>query len=153
MPRRQNLAPSAWGRTVWNALYVFAVGFPENPTIEEQEAAMNMVLSLQHLLPCESCRNNFLGELRELPVEQYVGSRKDFIKFVNGLHQSVSTRLGKPTETVHEATQFLRNGKSRVATETKEGPPKCNMAAWSVVTLMSVIIAIVVTWALCKPKK
>ena len=81
------------GRSTWHLLHSMAAKYPDNPTAEQQTAAINMVQSLQSLYPCEKCRlhlNQKMGT--SLPL---VSSRKAFSSWVCMLHNLVNEDKGK----------------------------------------------------------
>ena len=91
---RTNLNPQFWGPSTWKVIHAFAVGFPENPTIEEVNAMSNFLDGLKHLLPCAKCRHHYNDNLKEIgPPPLY--SKKDLIRWTFDLHNMVNQMLDK----------------------------------------------------------
>ena len=67
---RLGISPNRWGRTFWNTLHYVSLGYPEtNPSPEVREAAYSMLVSLQYLLPCKSCREHLSAVFRtDMPL-------------------------------------------------------------------------------------
>ena len=64
-PSLQNIAPHVWGPHGWKFMHAVALAYPENPSAEEKKAAFQFFSSLEYMLPCESCKQNFRGN--EIP--------------------------------------------------------------------------------------
>ena len=78
-------------------------GYPDRPSPEEQQAAVNLFESLQYLLPCPKCSDHFCQGLAENPVGQHVQSKEALSRWLVDFHNRVNQRLGKkhvPYETV-----------------------------------------------------
>lgn len=67
---RLGISPNRWGRTFWNTLHYVSLGYPEtNPSPEVREAAYSMLVSLQYLLPCKTCREHLANVFRtDMPL-------------------------------------------------------------------------------------
>ena len=55
----KNINPEIWGPSLWKFLHFLTLSYPENPSEEEQNRMFDFLTSLQEILPCEKCRNNF----------------------------------------------------------------------------------------------
>ncbi len=141
-----NIKPDAWGRSLWSSLYYIAMGYPDNPTPEEKQAASNLILSLKHLIPCTSCRFNFEKELAQYPFEAQLNNSQDFTNYINTLHNSVAKRLGKHEHTVQEMMDaYINNGIQKSSTSS-------GCSYWHVVwiVLLVALVSIVCTWAVTR---
>lgn len=88
---RLGLYPECFGPPAWHFLHSVAAGYPEytsDNNIKNQYA--NFFESLQFILPCESCRNHYVKNLQELPIDPYLGGRKDLSMWVYKLHNLVN---------------------------------------------------------------
>ena len=91
---RTNLNPHFWGPSTWKVIHAFAIGFPENPTIEEVNAMGNFLDGLKHLIPCAKCRRHYSDNMKEIgPPPVY--SKKDLVKWTFDLHNMVNKMLNK----------------------------------------------------------
>ena len=84
---------------IWATLHMVSLNFPTHPTAEDKYNYKQFVLSLQHVLPCRSCRESFRdithhGKLRLL--NKHLASRAALARWVFDVHNEVSTRIGKP---------------------------------------------------------
>jgi hypothetical protein len=73
-------------------------GYPEVPTREDAEMFKRYFLSLNAVLPCDSCRKNYKKNLEELPIDKYLGSRRDLVKWGYLLHEKVNDELNVPKD-------------------------------------------------------
>lgn len=63
---RINFAPESWGSSGWEFLFAAADGYSKNPTYSEKLQMRRLLESLQSILPCEKCRDNFSTEVLNL---------------------------------------------------------------------------------------
>ena len=61
--------PRVWGPDVWRALHYIALGYPDDPSPDQQAAYRAFFTALGPVLPCASCATNYQQHLRDLPVE------------------------------------------------------------------------------------
>ena len=121
MSKRNALSPLVWGPKTWFFLESVALGYPEKPSDDEKEAAKNLLLSLEHLLPCGTCRyhfGKFIKEYQEknsLKLDDLVADRYSLITFLIEAHNDVRIRNGSSPRTVGEVftyyqDKYLSNG-------------------------------------------
>jgi hypothetical protein len=87
---------SIWGPSAWRFLHAVTFAYPEEPTDEHKEAALNLFKSLRILLPCGDCCNHYCREFEKNGVEAALGSRKELARWLWEFHNTVNSRLGKP---------------------------------------------------------
>ena len=102
------MSPDVWGPIFWNTMHIVSLGYNPDPSKKEQEDAIRFYKSLETMLPCGVCRAHYSEFLREMPVEQAVGSRDDLIYWVFRLHNKVNVNLGKREFTFDEYIQSMR---------------------------------------------
>ncbi len=144
--QRMNIKPDAWGRSLWSSLYYIAMGYPNHPSPEEKDAAMQFLLTLKHLIPCTSCRENFEKELIHYPPNAHLDNSKDFTAYINTLHNSVARRLEKPQHTVQEVIDdYMHNGMKHTASSH-------GCSYWHLVWIISLValVSVVCTWAVTR---
>ena len=91
----KNIDPNLWGSPLWTFLHYLSLSYPENPTTDEQEIIYNFLASMQKIIPCEKCRNNFLKHLDSMEVE-VLTSRTNFVRWLFNIHNLVNKDTGKP---------------------------------------------------------
>ena len=87
---------SVWGPPMWHSLHTISFNFPVKPTKEQKENYYQYFLSLQHILPCRYCRDNYKDNLKKLKFgKKHFKNRETLSKFVYTLHEMVNKNLGK----------------------------------------------------------
>ncbi len=66
--KRKNIDPKVWGPNAWKFIDNVVEGYPSNPNQYEKLRMYQFLTSLEELLPCETCRDNFSDYLRIMPV-------------------------------------------------------------------------------------
>ena len=102
------MSPDVWGPIFWHTMHIVSLGYNPEPTKKEQDDAVRFYKSLETMLPCGVCRAHYSEFLREMPVEQAVGSRDDLIYWVFQLHNKVNVNLGKREFTFDKFIQAMR---------------------------------------------
>ncbi len=103
------MSPDVWGPIFWHTMHIVSLGYNPEPSKQEQEDAIKLYTSLKTMLPCGICRAHYSEFLREMPIEQAVGSRDDLIYWVFRLHNKVNVNLGKREFSFEEYIQAMRN--------------------------------------------
>jgi len=106
-PNLQNIAPHVWGPHGWRFMHAVALAYPESPSEEEKKAAFQFFSSLEYLLPCESCKNNYRKELQTFPLQPALASKQKLNEWLTALHNSVNTRLKKTIMTDEQVLQYV----------------------------------------------
>lgn len=89
-----------WGPTFWFTLHCISLNFPLNPSTEDRKHYRMFFESLQHVLPCGICRDNFKQNLEEIGYDPRIHfqSRAIFSYLVYKLHRQVRRNQNKPTD-------------------------------------------------------
>lgn len=91
-----------WGQPAWIFLFNAVAGaYPIRMDMKNKEHVKimkkfhAMIKSLEYTLPCYWCRLSFGTYLKEVPLENYSGSRKDMLKWLYLVHDRVNKKLMK----------------------------------------------------------
>ena len=85
-----------WGPAFWHTLHTISFNYPVNPTENEKKWYRDYILSLQHILPCKYCRQNFTINLKQLPLSMCkMKNRDSFSRYIYELHELVNKMLKK----------------------------------------------------------
>ena len=90
-----------WGPALWRAIHFIALGYPTVPTEADAAAYRAFFESLDKVIPCEVCANNYRRHFAEIPIDGFLlggrgnGSQTLFDWTVE-LHNVVDRELGKP---------------------------------------------------------
>ena len=55
-----------WGPPMWHTLHTISFNYPIKPSKEQKENYYQYFLTLQHVLPCRDCRENYKENLKKL---------------------------------------------------------------------------------------
>lgn len=97
------LSRESLGQATWSFLHTLAALYPQEPSVEEQRAAVALFESLAVLYPCDTCRTHYRAMLTARPPR--VSSRAELTAWLCETHNEVNGRLGKDSVdcgTVHE---------------------------------------------------
>lgn len=102
------MRPDIWGPTTWTLLHCITLEYPDNPTKEDKENIKNFINCLGLVLPCEKCKMNFKSHLEELPLtDEVLRSKKNFVKWMIDVHNSVNKMNGKKELSYHDALKNI----------------------------------------------
>jgi len=101
----QNIKPSVWGPHGWRFLHYVSLGAPDQLNESEANQYRNFYESLQYILPCKSCAQNYAKNIIEHPIENHLKTRDDLVRWVIDIHNRVNRELGKREYTISEAIE------------------------------------------------
>jgi hypothetical protein len=93
------LKPSYWGPTAWHFLHSVVMGYPE--VNEDQLVADKYKVffeSLEFVLPCDWCKIHFKENLKTLPIDNYLDSRRNLALWLYKFHNLVNDATHVPVE-------------------------------------------------------
>ena len=99
----QNIKPSVWGPPGWKFMHYVSLGYPDAPNETDKQQYKEFYESLQHVLPCHTCAQNYKDNLRTMPIDDALGSRDSLIKWVIDIHNKVNIETGKKQLDYNEA--------------------------------------------------
>lgn len=110
VPKKKTLAnPIIWGEGTWRLLHCMAATFPKEPTEKDFRAYTRFLKSMCPILPCRFCREHMRLYIKEHPILPVLQQgRRAFLLWTVHFHNSVNTKLGKPTLPVKEALRSIR---------------------------------------------
>lgn len=95
--KQNGIMTKVWGPPGWFFLHAVTFGYPyeiNSENIDRVRHYANFFNSLGHVLPCKYCRNSYNEYLSELPVENFLKSRKDLTLWLYLIHNKVNDKLG-----------------------------------------------------------
>jgi len=115
------MVTGAWGSCLWHFLHVVSFNYPLHPNVADKKHYREFVLSLQHILPCRYCRENFSKNLKKVPLrDRDLSSRTAFSKWLYRFHKHVNKMLGKKTSCTYvEIRDKYEHFRSRCGTKQK----------------------------------
>lgn len=92
--------PKFWGKPSWIFLYSVVLKYPANPTEIEKKNMSTFLLSIQHILPCESCRMNMAKHMTKYKLDDVALSSNDnLFNWLLNIHNSVNQSQNRGTYT------------------------------------------------------
>ena len=87
---------SIWGPGLWHYLHVISFNYPVNPTNLIKKKYKELLLNLQHTLPCKYCRINLKNNFKKYPLtDKILKNRNTFSRYIYNLHELINKMLGK----------------------------------------------------------
>ncbi len=87
---------TVWGPGLWHALHTMSFNYPVHPTNDDKKHYRDFILQLRWVLPCGKCRDNFVNNLKKLPLKmKNMKSRDSFSKYIYNLHELINKMLNK----------------------------------------------------------
>ncbi len=89
----------AWGKPMWESMFMMAANFPEkidknNKNDKELvKHYKDYYTNLKFMLPCRFCRESYTEFIRELPIDDYLDSRRNIIFWVYKIKDKVNKKL------------------------------------------------------------
>ena len=86
-----NFNPNIWGPKAWFFIDSIVLSYPNNPTNEDKITYKNFLYQLKNVLPCESCRNHYSNNIKDIPLSSYyLNSRNNLIEWIIKIHNKVN---------------------------------------------------------------
>ena len=99
--------PNVWGPGLWLTLHSITYAYPENPASTDVNQHRTFMTSLQHVLPCQGCREEYTKYISESPPN--LSTKDNFIQWMVDFHNHINKRLHKRTLTRAQADKLYDN--------------------------------------------
>ena len=87
---------TVWGPSMWHYLHTVSFNYPVRPTSADKKHYRELLMNMQHTLPCRHCRENLKRNFRAHPLKAcHMTNRDAFSRYVYRLHEIVNKMLGK----------------------------------------------------------
>ena len=93
---RIQILPKIWGGGAWNFLHSIALSYPANPTQQDKNDYKNFFLSLDKILPCETCAKHFIVNKKTHNINKYLSGPHQLFSWTVKIRNEVQKILGKP---------------------------------------------------------
>lgn len=94
---------SVWGPALWHSLHTISFNYPVNPSDEQKKQYYNFFKSLQHVLPCRYCRENYTLNLEKLPLTiESLKNRESLSRWLYEMHELINKNLDKNSGLTYE---------------------------------------------------
>jgi hypothetical protein len=93
---KDGILTSVWGPSLWHSLHAISFNYPHKPTKENKREYLNFFMGLRYVLPCKYCRDNFLKNIKKVPLNmKTMKNRETLSKWLYNLHEEINNMLGK----------------------------------------------------------
>lgn len=93
---KDGMLTSVWGPSLWHSLHTISFNYPVKPTLKQKQQYLSFFKSLRYVLPCKYCRDNYVNNLKRVPLNmQTMKSRLTLSKWLYLLHEEINNMLGK----------------------------------------------------------
>ena len=130
-----------WGPAGWMFLHSVAFGYPQEIDGKDPEHVMKrqsyklFFESIGHVLPCKYCRESYQQYARDMPIDNFLDTRRGLCRWLYAIHNMVNEKLDVPKgeiptfEAVEKFYEKLRakctrTVKAKGCTDPVDGRPK-----------------------------
>lgn len=82
-----------WGPAGWKFMHAVSFGYPEKPTQQDKNHAINFFKSVGYVLPCDKCRSHYNDQVKKTPPD--VENRESLSRWLVAVHNEVNRANGK----------------------------------------------------------
>lgn len=119
---------TVWGPSLWHSIHTITFNYPVRPTKQEQADYYKFIMSLEKVLPCKYCRENFPKNMRAVNKRKrttlkraLARGRAGFSRYMYDFHNEVNVMLGKPiTLTYKQVKERYENFRARCTLKKSE---------------------------------
>lgn len=95
-----------WGPPFWHFLHIISFNYSTDPTKKQKEDFYNYFKSLENILPCKYCRENYSKNLKSTNFSKKVfKNRESLSQWVYKLHNHINSMLGKKCKLSYKDVQ------------------------------------------------
>ena len=105
-----NFNSNIWGPKGWFFIDTIILSYPNNPTSNDKQIYKNFLYQLKDILPCESCRQHYSLNIKEIPLSSYyLSSRNNLIEWIIKIHNKVNILKNKKLINKNEFIEYYKN--------------------------------------------
>lgn len=98
--------PKIWGPSAWIFLHSITFNYPDQPTEEIKNQYKTFFESLQFVLPCDKCKNNYKNKLLKFKLsDDVLKNKQSLIEWLIDIHNEVNKSNNKKILTYKEVIQ------------------------------------------------
>ena len=97
--KHYGMITKVWGPPGWLFLHCVTFGYPyeiDNTNADVPIKYANFFNALGDVLPCKTCSVSYKENIARLPVEKFLGSRRDLTYWLYQIHNMVNDKLNIP---------------------------------------------------------
>lgn len=138
-------------------LYTMALGYPNSPTPDEKAAARDLLVSLQHLLPCDKCRVNYRAKMAsgEARLSGALACSETLMRYIYELEADVAATNGSAIRSYDDTrAAILSNAYLKRETVARAAADVVSVRApvtvLAIALPLTLLFTAVVTWAITR---
>jgi hypothetical protein len=117
--------------------------YPTNPSAEQKAAALDLLSSLQHMLPCGECCSHYCSSFSREKIAMHLDSRDSFSRWLVDFHNSINRRLGKQEMTYEDVLmEYDQDDFCELASSCDDSAPPAKKFPWWIFLIICIIIII-----------
>lgn len=101
--------PEIWGPGAWLFLHSITLNYPNSPTQIDKKIYSDFFNLLGKVLPCDVCRNHFIYNNNNLPIQFNLNSKESIVKWLIEIHNKINIVKKKKTITYDEFTELYKD--------------------------------------------
>ncbi len=94
-----------WGPCMWYFLHTISFNYPVKPTATDKKHYMTFLKTLQYVLPCKTCRENYKNNIKASGTKLNMAvmkNRDSLSRWMCKLHNKINTQLCKKKDIKYE---------------------------------------------------
>lgn len=103
------MEPEIWGPPAWKFIHLLTLNYPNKPTFQDKYNYKQFILSLQKVLPCETCSKHFQENIQNSNFEDILKSRESLFEWFVDVHNSVNKQNKKNEWSYDKVYNQLQN--------------------------------------------
>ena len=108
-----NFIPSVWGGSAWKFLHTIALSYPSKPSQQDKTDYKSFFLSLDKILPCETCSKNFKNHIATHDINKHLSGPHELFSWTVKIRNEVQKILGKSLHDELKIRESLYNENER----------------------------------------
>ena len=103
--------PRIWGPHTWFFLHTLTFSYPDQPGEDDKRKMYTFFTNLADILPCSVCKIHYKENIEKYPINTFLNSRKDLIKYAKKRSKSESivvTLSGRGDKDVEVVEEYLK---------------------------------------------
>lgn len=89
-----DLDPKIWGRYGWDSIYFIVINYSVKPDEDTKKKYKKVLENLGYVLPCNICKNNYVQELKQFPLnDRTMSSKYTLVSWYGDIRNSINSKL------------------------------------------------------------
>lgn len=100
--KNNGMMTKVWGPAGWVFLHASVMGYPvkidedDRKDRKRKRKTKEFFESIGYIFPCKYCRESYQQFIKELPIDDFLSTRKKLARWLYRIHNKVNKKLGVP---------------------------------------------------------